>query len=248
MRSPEGATRASRPSLYPRIGAESHRRRVVPFTRRPKVSQAVSTPHATHPSSPVLTLSLTPMIRQPSRRTAVTGAMLLLLAACQGGDTTVPSESSDPGGAHSAGQAPVATPGDTTHTAPATPAPSPSADTGRTPTPPPSASTFRVTVYVGAASPGTDTLHSTPVVNAHVTVLRRTFTRTTGPDTLTVTETPVASGTTDALGNASFGNLPAANYRLEAVAEGLPGSPASIQIAPPYPSDFSTWIIFRASH
>jgi hypothetical protein len=63
-----------------------------------------------------------------------------------------------------------------------------------------------------------------------------------------VTETLVASGTTDALGNASFGNLPAATYRLEAVAEDRPGSPASIQIAPPYASEVATSIIFRASH
>ena len=184
------------------------------------------------------------MIRQPSRA-VTTSAMLLLLAACQG-DTTAPNESSDPGGARSAGQSPAAAPGDTARSGPATPAPSPASDTNRTTPPAPvPASTIRLTVYVGAATPGPDTLHTTPVANARVAVLSRTFTRSTGPDTLTVTEAQVASGTTDALGNASFGNLPAAVYRIEAVADGRPGSPASIQIAPPYASEVATSIIFR---
>jgi hypothetical protein len=170
------------------------------------------------------------MIRHLSRL-AATSAILLLLAACQG-DTTSPSESSDAGGTRSAGQTPAAAPDDTAHT---------------TPPPAPPASAIHLTVYVGIASPGPDTLHSTPAANARVAVLSRTFTRSTAPDTVTVTETLVASGITDVLGTASFDNLPAAGYRLEAVVDGRPGSPASIQIAPPYASTVATSIIIRPS-
>jgi hypothetical protein len=184
------------------------------------------------------------MIRHLNRPVA-TVAALLLLAACQG-DTTAPSESSDAGGTRSTGQTPAAAPDDTAHTTPAVPAPTPPTDTGRTTSPPPQpASAIHLTVYVGIASPGPDTLHSTPAANARVTVLNRTFTRGTGPDTLTVTETAVASGVTDALGNTSFDNLPAAGYRIEAVVDGRSGSPASIQIAPPYASTVAASIIIR---
>src|SRR4051812_46387751 len=115
------------------------------------------------------------MIRRPSRRHAFAGAVILLLAACQS-DTTSPSERSDPGGTLSAGEAPAAAPHDSAaSTAPATPAPSPSGDTARTTPPAPApATTIDLTVYVGIASPGADTLHSTPSANARVAVLSRT--------------------------------------------------------------------------
>jgi hypothetical protein len=186
------------------------------------------------------------MMRCPSCRHALAGTIALLLAACQG-DTTSPSERSDPGGTLSAGEAPAAAPDDTAYGAPATPAPSPSGDTARTTPPAPAPATaIDLTVYVGIASPGVDTLRSTPAANARVAVLSRSFVRSsTGPDTLAVTETLVASGTTDALGKAAFGNLPAANYRIEAVVEGRAGSRASIQIAPPYSSKVAASIIFR---
>jgi hypothetical protein len=177
-----------------------------------------------------------------SRYFIATTATSLLFAACQG-DTTAPNESSG-GGSRLAGQSPAAEPGDTARSAPATPAPSPSSDTGQTTPPaPPPATTIRLAVYVGIASPGADTLHSTPVANARVAVLSRTYSRSTGPDTLTVTETLVASGTTDALGNVSFGTLPAAGYRIEATVDGRP--PANIQIAPPYSDEVSASIVFR---
>jgi hypothetical protein len=166
------------------------------------------------------------MTRYASSHALVTAALLLLLVAC-GGDASSPT---DPGAA--AGlltrQLPPGTSGDTA----GTPAPVP-------------ASTIELAVYVGIASPGPDTLASTPAANARVSVLRRAFTPGTGPDTLVVTETLVASGTTDALGNASFANLPAAGYRIEAVAGTHPNSPTAVQIAPPYPSKVAASIIVR---
>jgi hypothetical protein len=168
------------------------------------------------------------MTRNASNHAAVTAAMLLVLAAC-GGDATSPT---DPGaaGSLSASQVPPGTSGDTARTNPPPPTP---------------ASAIELAVYVGIASPGPDTLASTPAANARVSVLRRTFTPGTGPDTLIVTETLVASGTTDALGHASFANLPAAGYRIEAVAGTQPNSPTAIQIAPPYPSKVAASIIIR---
>ena len=185
------------------------------------------------------------MIRTLSRRPVLVGAIFIVLGACQG-DTTSPSESPDAGGTRSTGQAPAAAPDDTARSAPATPAPSPSGDTSRTTPPAPApASAIELTVSVGVASPGPDTLRSTPATNARVRVLSRTFTRSAGPDTLTVTESVVASGIADASGKASFANLPATGYRIEAAVDGLAGSPTSIQIAPPYSSKVATSIIIR---
>ena len=184
-----------------------------------------------------------PMSRHFSRWFIATTATFLLLAACQG-DTTSPSESSDGGGARLAGETPAGTPGDTARGTPGTPTPSPAGDSSHTPPPPsPPPSAIQLSVYVGVATPGPDTLHTTPAANARVSVFSRTYTRSTGPDTITATEKLVASSSTDALGKVSFDNLPAVGYRLEAVVEGRPA--ASIQIAPPYSATFVTWIIFR---
>jgi hypothetical protein len=184
------------------------------------------------------------MMLNASRRPVMAGAMFLLLAAC-GDAATSPEESRQLGGTPSVGQAPAGGSGDTVHTATPAPAPSPPGDTARTTPPAPApATSIALAVYVGIASPGADTLRSTPAANARVSVSSRTFARGTGtgPDTLIVTETLVASATTDAAGKVSFSDLPATGYRIEAVTDGGRGA---IQIAPPYASTVATSIIIR---
>jgi hypothetical protein len=184
-----------------------------------------------------------------SRRSAVAGSTLalLLLAAC-GGSSTSPADNPTPGGSLSSGKAPPGTSGDSAGrpAQPASPAPPATSDTVRnTPPAPVSASVIELAVYVGVAQPGPDTLKSTPAANARVSILRRTYVSSTGPDTLTVKDVLVASGTTDALGNVSFSNLPGVSYRIEAVAVDHPAAPAALEIAPPYASKVAASLFIR---
>jgi hypothetical protein len=153
-------------------------------------------------------------------------AAVALVAACQE-LSTAPSNS--PGPAASAGGG--------------SNAPS---DTGGVTPPVTGATAITLAVTVGTAVPGPDTLEYAPLANAKVSVLRQTFTRGpgTGADTLTTSETVVASGTTDANGVATFQNLASASYRVEAVAA-AGGQGASVWIVPPYAANVAATIVIR---
>ena len=101
------------------------------------------------------------------------------------------------------------------------------------------------TPHVGAA----DTLQTDPLPGASVSVTQRgyVFTPGNGQDTLTFTETLVATATTDANGDVSFPNLKgAATYVVKAV------PPAGLNLTAPtaiipnaYSTTITTTLVFR---
>ena len=119
-------------------------------------------------------------------------------------------------------------------------------DTGKTP-PPTYANLITIAVHVGSSTSTTDTLASAPVAGATATVFKIELVPTTGgPDTLTVVETKVGSGTTDANGDVSFAQLPSVLYRIQA--DGPAGSglgSVSARIAPPYQATVRLPLILR---
>lgn len=120
------------------------------------------------------------------------------------------------------------------------------ADTAVSGTPFVPATSINLSVTVGAAVAGADTLASTPLAGAKVTVYARSLVATTGgADTLEVSEQVVASATTDAGGMVTFTRLPAAEYRVEADRDGTGAATASVTLAPPYPAEVKLQLIVR---
>ena len=156
------------------------------------------------------------------------------LAACS--DTTQPTV--DLGGGNTAGGA------DSGSTNPGTPGGGP--DTALThpdnPTP-----VDHVTLHVTVARPvgGADTLSThDPVAGAEVSVLKQQLVPGPGPDTLTVQETLVASGTTDASGQITFSDLPGSAYRV--VAKSPDGSSTSSSATgTPWTSEVAVLVLLR---
>jgi hypothetical protein len=108
------------------------------------------------------------------------------------------------------------------------------------------ASSITLTVGVGSAVAGRDTLASTPRVGAEVRVLSQTLVAAPGggADSLRGEEKEVARGTTGADGTARFGPLPSSRYRIEATSG---GESASVSIGPPYVADVHVGLILRPS-
>ena len=122
-------------------------------------------------------------------------------------------------------------------------------DSGNTPGPKPVAS-FTLTVHVGTSRVGgSDTLLTDPVAGATVTVAKFGYTMTGGggADTIQITEIPVATGTTDANGDASFPNLkgePGYVIRAEPPA-GLNLTSARVVIPQAYSETIKTTVVLR---
>jgi hypothetical protein len=159
------------------------------------------------------------------RRPAAAGAVLLVvLAACS--DSASISAPEDAGTTLGAA---TAAPGDTAlSTKPFVPA-----------------TVIDLGVTVGSAVAGKDSTDFTPLPNAKVTVYDQKLVRESGADTLGVSETAVANATTDANGKLRFNGLPAAQYRVEAVREGVSGGTASVILAPPYAAEVAVLLIVR---
>jgi hypothetical protein len=160
------------------------------------------------------------------RRPSAAGAVLLVvLAACS--DSASISAPEDAG--TTLGAASAAAPGDTALTTkPFVPA-----------------TVIDLGVTVGSAVAGKDSTDFTPLPNAKVTVYDQKLVRESGADTLGVSETAVANATTDANGKVRFNGLPAAQYRVEAVREGVSGGTASVILAPPYAAEVAVLLIVR---
>ena len=158
--------------------------------------------------------------RRPSAAVAV---LLVALAACS--DSAPISAPEDAGSTR--GAAATAAPGDTAQKA----------------TPYTPATVIDLGVTVGAAVAGKDSADYTPLANAKVTVYDQKLVRGSGADTLVVSETAVADATTDANGKVQFSELPAAQYRVEAVRDG--GGTASVNLAPPYSASVGVLLIIR---
>ncbi len=97
-------------------------------------------------------------------------------------------------------------------------------------------SKFDLTIHVGTPQRGIeDTLTTAPVAGATITVVEESYTFIRGAggnDTVNITNTVVATGTSDANGNATFPNLKGASpYLIKAVPPaGSPLLPATIGI------------------
>ncbi len=104
-------------------------------------------------------------------------------------------------------------------------------DTGVTTNPAPKpAASFTLVVHVGTPRPGaTDTLTTDPIAGATVAVFGQTVTPGTqqGADTLTISQTLIASGSSDASGNFAVPKLNGASVYL-------------IKVAPPAGSNLSS--------
>jgi hypothetical protein len=163
-------------------------------------------------------------------RVIILAGLVLIAVACQDA-STAPSPPGSPGTLADGGLPPGGSGDSATHSTP--------------PTPP--ATSIRLAVHVGIAVAGADTTLNVAAAGARIVVYSRTTSRSTGSgsDTLTISEAVVASGTTDAGGNATFDALPALSYRIEATAAGAAAPPTSIIIFPPYPDKVTTTIIIR---
>jgi hypothetical protein len=159
-------------------------------------------------------------------RLTLSAALLFLASACS--DAGAPSAPDSPRAATSAAA------GDTAHTSGA----------GTTSGVP--ASSISLTVGVGSAIAGPDTLARTPLAGAQVRVLSQTLVAAPGggADSLQVEEKEVARGATSADGTMRFGSLPAARYRVEATSG---GEAASVSIGPPYVENVRVDLILRPS-
>ena len=160
------------------------------------------------------------------RRPIAAGAVLLVvLAACSdSGSISAPEDAGT-----TLGTASAAAPGDTAQsTKPFVPA-----------------TVIDLGVTVGSAVAGKDSTDFTPLPNAKVTVYDQKLVRGSGADTLVVSETAVANATTDANGKVRFDGLPAAQYRVEAIREGVSGGTASVILAPPYAAEVGVLLIIR---
>ena len=119
------------------------------------------------------------------------------------------------------------------------------------PTPPPKpVSVFTLLVHAGTPRLGaTDTLLTDPLPGASVAVTQRSFTVSpgNGQDTLTFTETLVATATTGANGNATFPNLKgSATYVVKATPPaGLALSAPTAIIPTAYSETITTTLVFR---
>ena len=187
----------------------------------------------------------------------ITGLLVAVAACSDSGSISAPGEgvptldhrSSTPGDtATKSGPTSPATPAPPSDTGTTTPPPpsTPSTPSDSTPTTPPfvPSATIDLSVTVGAAVAGKDTLAFTPVANAKVTVFSRTLVPTpgAGADSLKLVEGVVANSTTDASGKAHFDGLPAVSYRVEAV-QG--GRSTSVAIAGPYSRDVGITLILK---
>ena len=171
------------------------------------------------------------------------------ISAPDSGATAIDHKASTPGDTATKGSPTApATPATPSDTAVTTPAP-PSTPVDSTPATPPivPATSIDLSVTVGVPVPGRDTLAFTALANAKVTVYGRTLVVTpgAGADSVKVTEAVVATATTDAGGKVSFADLPAAPYRIEAVADGSSGARASVTLATPYPRTVAITLIIR---
>jgi len=183
--------------------------------------------------------------RNVTRRAAgILGASAIAVAlACSDSSSSEPLKrtSSSAGGAGVSadtathGGGPVGSPHDTSGSG--NPAPKPVAS-------------FTLAVHTGTPRVGAaDTLLTDPLAGASVSVTQRgyVFTGGSGQDTLTFTETVVATATTDANGDVSFPNLKGAStYVVKAVA------PAGLNLTAPtaiipnaYSETIRTTLIFR---
>ena len=122
-------------------------------------------------------------------------------------------------------------------------------DSGNTPGPKPVAS-FTLAVHVGTSRVGgSDTLLTDPVAGAAVTVAKFGYIMSggNGNDTIQITEVPVATGTTDANGDASFPNLKGEpGYVIRAVPPaGLNLTSARVVIPQAYSETIKTTLVLR---
>ena len=119
------------------------------------------------------------------------------------------------------------------------------------PTPPPQpVSSFTLLVHAGTPRVGAaDTLLTDPLAGAMVSVTQRGFVSSPGggQDTLTFTETLIATATTDANGDVSFPNLKgAATYVVKALPPaGLALSAPTAIIPNAYSATIKTTLVFR---
>jgi len=119
------------------------------------------------------------------------------------------------------------------------------------PTPPPKPVTsFTLVVHAGTPRVGAaDTLLTNPLSGATVSVTQRAYVSSpgNGQDTLTFTETLIATGTTDANGDVSFPNLKgAATYVVKALPPaGLALSAPTAIIPNAYSETIKTTLVFR---
>lgn len=167
----------------------------------------------------------------------------MVALACGDSSTSAPIERTSSNGAGAGiasdtttqGGGPVGSPHDTSGSG--NPAPKPVAS-------------FTLVVHTGTPRVGAaDTLLTDPLAGAAVSVTQRgyVFSPGNGQDTLTFTETLVASATTDANGDVSFPNLKgAATYVVKAVA------PAGLNLTAPtaiipnaYSETIRTTLVFR---
>ena len=167
--------------------------------------------------------------------TLMTAAIVVVIGACSdtnGSQTnlTGPKTSTSAGGSQ----------GDSTNTPPGNPG---GGHPDSTHTPPNSnpkpVASFTLDVHVGSRRPGaTDTLTTDPIAGAAVSVYEETYTFTPHPgaDTVSINQTLVGSGVSDANGDFSVPNLKGASQYLIKVAApaGSNLGPASVGISQAY--------------
>ena len=118
------------------------------------------------------------------------------------------------------------------------------------PVPPKPVPLFTLAIHAGTPHPGAaDTLQTDPLPGATISVTERGYVvhPGNGQDTLTFTETVVATGTTDADGDVSFPNLKGASTYVvkSAPPAGLALSAPTITIPNAYSETIRTTLVFR---
>jgi hypothetical protein len=118
------------------------------------------------------------------------------------------------------------------------------------PAPPKPVSVFTLIIHAGTQHPGAaDTLQTDPLPGATITVTERgyVFTPGNGQDTLTFTETVVATGTTDANGDVTFPNLKGTSTYVvkSAPPSGVALSAPTVTIPNAYSATIKTTLVFR---
>lgn|SRR5689334_12261594 len=180
------------------------------------------------------------------RIVGIVAAMGLPVAlACGGSSTNEPLRRTSDAGAGAGVASDTATHGGGTGGSPH--------DSGGPGNPPPApkpVALFTLLIHAGTPHPGAaDTLQTDPLAGAAVSVTQRgyVFTPGNGQDTLTFTETIVATGTTDANGDITFPNLKgAATYVIKsAPPAGLALSAPTLIIPNAYSETIKASLVFR---